>query len=171
MLRSFAFAALLGAATVASASTELKSWKGGATPPLAQATLDGGRVDLRDLQGRVVVVNFWATWCEPCRAEMPSFERLRERMRGRALEVITVNFGENPQRIRDFLQRQRIDLPVLLDPDKEAAAAWHAGGLPITFLVDAKGRVRYSAFGESDWSAGEALQVVEALVAEVPVAR
>ena len=148
------------------ASAELKPWKGGETPPLASTTLEGRTLDLRDLKGRVVLVNFWATWCEPCREEMPSFQRLRDRMKGRPFEVITVNFGEGPAKIQPFLARWKVDLPVLLDRDKEAAAAWHAGGLPMTFLVDAQGRVRYSAFGECDWSEGEPLRVVQGLVAE-----
>jgi len=163
--------ALLAAAGVllsvaAFANTELKPWKGGDTPPLAAPTLDGRQVDLRDLKGRVVLVNFWATWCDPCREEMPSFQRLRDKLKGRAFEVITVNYGEGPAKIQPFLDRWRIDLPVLLDRDKEAAAAWHAGGLPMTFIVDAEGRVRYSAFGECDWSTGEPLRAVEALLAE-----
>jgi thiol-disulfide isomerase/thioredoxin len=173
VLRALAAAAALAVAAGAhaEAATELRAWTGGETPALAQPTLGGGRSDLRDLKGRVVLVNFWATWCDPCRAEMPSFERLRAKLHGRPFEVLTVNFGENPERIREFLERQRIDLPVLLDRDKEAAAAWHAGGLPMTFLVDARGRVRYSAFGESDWSAGKPLRIVEALVDEAAHAR
>jgi cytochrome c biogenesis protein CcmG, thiol:disulfide interchange protein DsbE len=118
------------------------------------------------LKGRVVLVNFWATWCDPCREEMPSFQRLRERLRGRPFEILTVNYGEMPARIRPFLERYRITLPVLLDPDKESAEAWRAGGLPMTFLIDATGQVRFSAFGECDWNAGEALRTVEALLAE-----
>ena len=150
----------------ASASTELKPWKGGDTPPLAAPTLDGKQLDLRDLKGRVVLVNFWATWCDPCREEMPSFQRLRDKLKGRAFEVITVNYGEAPAKIQPFLDRWHIDLPVLLDRDKDAAGAWHAGGLPMTFLVDARGQVRYSAFGECDWSTGEPLRTVESLLAE-----
>lgn len=135
-------------------------------------TLEGDRlVDLKSLKGRVVLVNFWATWCDPCREEMPSFQRLRDKLRGRPFEVLTVNYGEGATRIRYFLERNHITLPVLLDPDKESAAAWHAGGLPMTFLVDATGRVRYSAFGECDWSSGEALRTVEDLVAEAGDAR
>ena len=119
----------------------------------------------------MVVVNFWATWCDPCREEMPSFERLRTRLRGQPFEVVTVNYGEGPDKIRAFLERHRIALPVVLDRDKEAAKAWGAGGLPMTFLVDARGRVRYSAFGECDWSEGEPLRVVRALLAEARDAR
>ena len=168
---AFAAAALLAllAASAASASTEIRPWKGGDTPPLARATLEGDRVvDLKDLKGRVVLINFWATWCDPCREEMPSFERLRDKMRGRPFEVLTVNYGEMPPRIRAFMERNRLSLPVLMDPDKESAEAWHAGGLPMTFIVDSRGRVRYSAFGECDWSAGEPLRIVEALLAERP---
>ena len=167
MLRRASLAvAALAVAFGAAAATELKPWKGGETPPLAADTLEGGHVDLRDLKGHVVLVNFWATWCEPCREEMPSFQRLRDKLRGKPFEVITVNYGEGAARIQPFLERWKISLPVLLDRDKDAAAAWHAGGLPMTFLVDAEGRLRYSAFGECDWSTGEPLRVVESLVGE-----
>jgi thiol-disulfide isomerase/thioredoxin len=164
--RTLLAAAALVLSLHAFGSAELRAWKGGETPPLAGNALDGRHVDLRELKGRVVLINFWATWCEPCREEMPSFQRLRDKVRGRPFEIITVNFGEGRARIEPFLERHRISLPVLLDRDKEAAAAWHAGGLPMTFLVDAQGRVRYSSFGESDWSTGEPLRVVRSLLAE-----
>jgi thiol-disulfide isomerase/thioredoxin len=112
------------------------------------------------------VVNFWATWCEPCRDEMPSLQRLRAKMSGKPVEVLTVNYGEWPARIEPFMQRGKIELPVLLDTQKDAAKAWNAGGLPITFLVGANGKVRYSVFGERDWSEGEPLNLVESLVSE-----
>jgi thiol-disulfide isomerase/thioredoxin len=169
-LRAAAAAFALAVASVA-AETHLKPWAGGNTPALARSDITGRMVDLKDFKGRVVLVNFWATWCEPCRDEMPSIERLRAKMAGRPFEVLTVNYGEGVQRIEAFLRKQDIKLPVLLDPDKESAADWKAGGLPMTFLVDAEGRVRYSAFGECDWSEGEALRTVENLVAEAPRAR
>lgn len=160
----------MAAASVA-AETQLKPWAGTVTPALARDDLTGKRVDLKDFRGRVVLVNFWATWCEPCRDEMPSLERLRGKLRGRPFDVLTVNYGEGPAKINAFLAKQKISLPVLLDPEKEAALEWKAGGLPMTFLVDAEGRVRYSAFGECDWSEGEPFRVVENLVAEAPRAR
>jgi Thiol-disulfide isomerase and thioredoxins len=123
-------------------------------------------VDLRELRGKVVVLNFWATWCEPCRDEMPSLQRLRTKMSAKPVEVLTVNYGEFPQRIEPFMKKQNIDLPVLLDTQKDAAKAWNAGGLPITFIVDRQGEVRYWVFGERDWSEGEPLQLVEALASE-----
>ena len=170
-MRRLAAAALALVALGAAAETHLRPWENRTAPTLARTDLAGKPVDLKDLKGRVVLVNFWATWCDPCREEMPSIERLRSKMAGRPFEVITVNYGEAPERIRDFLQRHKITLPVWLDPDKRAAADWSAGGLPMTFLVDAEGRLRYSAFGECDWSVGEPLRVVESLVAEIPRAR
>lgn len=157
--------------TGAAAEAQIKRWSGNGTPGLARPDLAGRTVDLKDLRGRVVLVNFWATWCDPCREEMPSFERLRAKLDGKPFEVITVNYGEGVAKINEFMRRHRLSLTVLLDPDKEAAAAWKAGGLPMTFLVDAQGKVRYSAFGECDWSVGEPLRLVENLLAEAPRAR
>ena len=168
-------AVLVAAAAVIAAGVELEAeirpWGAKPTPRLASKYLDGSAVDLQEFRGRVVLVNFWATWCEPCRDEMPALERLRLRLQGKPFEVLAVNYGESSAKITDFLGRQRVSLPVVLDPDKEAADAWNAKGLPMTFIVDAKGSVRYFTFGERDWSAGEGLKLVEKLVAEAAGAR
>ena len=171
MLAHIAAAAFAVAAVAAPAETQLRPWAGKETPALARQDLTGKLVDLKDLKGRVVLVNFWATWCEPCRDEMPSLMRLQKKLTGRPFEVLTVNYGEGSAKITSFLEKQKISLPVLLDPEKQAAAEWRAGGLPMTFLVDAEGRVRYSAFGECDWSEGEPFRVVQNLVSEAPRAR
>ena len=128
-------------------------------------------MDLKELRGRVVLVNFWATWCEPCRDEMPSLERLREEMKGRPFEVLAVNYGESNAKVRGFVEREKLSVPVLLDPEKEAAGRWNAKGLPMTFLVDARGRIRYWVFGERDWGEGEAREHVRKLLDEAGVAR
>jgi thiol-disulfide isomerase/thioredoxin len=148
------------------AEAPIKKWSGKPTPALALPDLSGRTVDLRAMRGKVVVLNFWATWCEPCREEMPSLQRLRTKMNGKPVEVLTVNYGEWPQRIEPFMKREKIELPVLLDTQKEAARDWNAGGLPITFILDRKGDVRYWVFGERDWSEGEPLRLVETLAAE-----
>ena len=171
VMRSVAAVVIAAAATAAGAEADLKPWKGKATPPLARMDLDGKRVDLKGLRGRVVIVNFWATWCDPCRDEMPSLQRLKAKLAGRALEVLAVNYGEFPEKITQFVRKENITLPVLLDTQKDAARDWKVGGLPMTFVVDAKGRVRYWVFGERDWSEGDSLKVVEKLLAEVPRAR
>ncbi len=149
----------------------MKPWTGKPTLRLAGLDLAGRNVDLSERQGRVVLVNFWATWCEPCLAEMPSLERLRARLEGKPFDVLAVNYGESGEKVSGFVDRQGLRLPVVLDPEKSAAAEWGAKGLPMTFLVDSKGRVRYWTFGERDWSEGEGLRMVEKLVAEAQDAR
>jgi thiol-disulfide isomerase/thioredoxin len=163
--------AALAAAAWSHAAAPIKPWTGKATPPLALADLAGRQVDLKELRGRVVLVNFWATWCEPCRDEMPALARLKEQMRERPFEVLAVNYGESNAKVAGFLEREKLALPVLLDLDKAASERWGAKGLPMTFLVDARGRTRYWVFGERDWTEGEALQLVEKLIGEAPVAR
>ena len=160
-------------ATTATARTEaeLQPWKGGATPPLALRDLQDRTLSLRDLRGKVVVVNFWASWCEPCRDEMPSLERLRAKLGDRRLEVVAVNYGESRARVEEFARRHGLTIPMLLDPDKSTADRWRARGLPMTFIVDARGRVRYWLFGENDWTGAATLRTLEALLAEAPRAR
>ena len=131
---------------------ELKPWKGGATPPLALQDLDGRPHRLEDYRGKVVLINFWATWCEPCRAEMPSMNRLRAALSGRPFAVLAVNLAEPEARIRRFMEQVPLDFPVLLDRDTTAAKAWKARVLPASFLVGPDGRIRYSVLGEIDWT-------------------
>jgi thiol-disulfide isomerase/thioredoxin len=142
---AMAFAAAAGAA-------ELKPWTGGATPPLVLQDLHGRTHRLADYRGKVVLVNFWATWCEPCRDEMPSIERLRQFLAGKPFEVLAVNIGEPLGRIERFLEKMPLGFPVLLDRDSGAAKAWKARVVPATFLVGPDGRIRYVHYGELDWS-------------------
>ncbi len=145
-------------ASCAMAAGSLSTWKGGATPPLALKTPSGETVDLAKLRGKVVLVNFWATWCAPCVEEMPALARLRERLAPRGFEVLAVNQGEMPQRVSAFVSRTGLDLPILLDRDKEAGKAWRVRALPTTFIVDSAGRIRFHGEGEID--TGEALEAL-----------
>ena len=104
-------------------------------------------------RGQVVLINFWATWCEPCRDEMPSLERLRQSLAGRPFVILAVNLGEPPSRVRAFLLKVPMRFPILLDGDMAAAKAWNARILPASFVIGAGGRIRYSIAGELDWSA------------------
>lgn len=146
-----AAAALVLFAAGASAG-ELRPWTGGAAPALALAGLDGRSYDLGAYRGQVVLVNFWATWCEPCREEMPAMNALRRSLAGRPFEVLAVNLGEPESRIRRFLEAMPLDFPVLLDRDMAAAKAWQARILPASFVVGPDGRIRYSALGALDWN-------------------
>jgi thiol-disulfide isomerase/thioredoxin len=134
------------------AAVELKPWAGGATPPLALDDLAGRRHDLADYRGKVVLVNFWATWCEPCRAEMPSIDRLRRSLQGRPFEVLAVNLAEPLSRIEKYVATLPLGFPLLRDRDNSTSKAWKARMLPASYLVGRDGRIRYVAYGELDWS-------------------
>jgi thiol-disulfide isomerase/thioredoxin len=157
----------LGIALAASARADaprLRPWTRGPAPALAGDGLAGGRIDLSALRGRVVLVQFWASWCEPCDAELAGLVKLRERLRGRPFELVTVNLGEGPERARQYLREHALKLPVLLDRDQRAARAFGVGGLPMAFLVNARGDVESWVFGESSWSEGELAAALERLL-------
>jgi thiol-disulfide isomerase/thioredoxin len=134
------------------------------TPALALHDLAGRRHALADYRGAVTLVNFWATWCEPCRDEMPSMQKLEERLRGQPFVILGVNHGEAESRVRAFAERMRIGFRILLDPGQDAANAWRVRILPESFLVARDGRVRYRVLGELDWASDEAVNVVRALL-------
>jgi len=157
-------AALALAGATAAAGAEPRAWQGPQPGGFALQDLDGRTHRLADYRGRVVLVNFWATWCEPCRAEMPSIERLRADLADRPFSVLAVNLAEPRSRIEKFLAAMPLGFPVLLDRDTAVAKAWRARILPATYLVDRDGRVRQVQFGELDWSSGAGRRAVEALL-------
>jgi thiol-disulfide isomerase/thioredoxin len=165
--RAVAVALALVATTARAEEPGLRSWTRGETPALSGIDVVGGRpLELRALRGRVVLVQFWASWCEPCEVEMPAISRLRAALAARPFEVVTVNYGEGPARVEQFAREHRLELPVVLDRDQRIGRAWGVGGLPMAFLVDAEGRVRSSVFGECDWTRGEPAAALERLIAD-----
>src|SRR5262245_13554092 len=109
--------------SISGQAQELRRWTGGATPPLELADLDGKTHKLSDYKGRAVLVNFWATWCEPCREEMPSIERLRKSLEGKRFTVIAVNVGEGPAAARKFADQVPLGATFLLDRDVKVSRA------------------------------------------------
>src|SRR3954465_5348744 len=108
----------------------LKPWTGGATPALELAHPDGKLHRLADYRGKVVLLNFWATWCAPCRAEMPSMDGLRSSLQGQPFEVLAVNMAEPLSRIQSFLGTMPLGFTLLRDRDGTVAKAWKARLLP-----------------------------------------
>jgi len=159
-------AALLLAASFAAQGAELKRWPGGPTPALELEDLSGQMHRLADYKGKVVLVNFWATWCEPCRAEMPSMDGLRRAMEGKPFEVLAVNLAEPLSRIERFLGTMPLGFPLLRDRDGAVAKAWKARLLPASFLIGRDGRIRYVAYGELDWTSAAVRARVEELLKE-----
>lgn len=137
--------------------------KAGAKVPVLQGTDLSGKVwRLQDLRGRAVLINFWASWCEPCRAEMPSLQEL-SRAHSDTLVVLAVNLKESEPTITRFVQRTDLRLPVLRDADGAIARAWGVRIYPSTVLIDAKGRVKSVVRGEVDWMGAEGRELVSAL--------
>ena len=156
--------ALVALAAFSASAQELKPWPGGSTPPLALRDLEGRQHRLEDYRGKVVLVNFWATWCEPCREEIPSMQKLRASLSGRPFEVLAVNLGEPEGRIRRFMEQTPLPFPVLLDRDSSIAKAWRARVLPVSFVVGPDGAIRYTALGEIDWNRDKVRRAMLALM-------
>jgi cytochrome c biogenesis protein CcmG, thiol:disulfide interchange protein DsbE len=130
-------------------STAVQTYPAGTpAPALRLPGLDGARVDLATLRGRPVVVNFWATWCEPCVREFPLLRSAAADHRGQRLVVVGVLTGDRPAAARAFVRRHRATWPVGLDPDATAAGRWGAVGLPHTYFVRADGTLASHQLGE-----------------------
>ncbi len=134
------------------------------TPPVALTDMSGRPWTLASARGQVVAINFWATWCAPCRTEMPSLQRLQTLGRDRGLAVVTVNYKEPAAAIRTFVPVS-FELPVLLDADGAVAGAWTPRVFPTTVLVDRSGSARTVVVGGLDWAGADAARLLEPLLA------
>ena len=166
-------AALVVASILPAAGQELRdglsvAYGNPPAPPLALEDIDGRTHRLADLLGRVVVINFWATWCPPCVAEMPALQRMYAALRGDGVAVLAVNAGESADAIRSFAQDFEVELgfPLLQDPDGHAFAQWRVRGLPHTFVVDRSGRLAYSAEGARQMDSPHIVGRLRALAGE-----
>ena len=152
---------LLAAWVDAAAAPPLVKWTGGKAPVLKLTDADGRERALSDWRGKTVVVNFWATWCEPCREEMPSLERLKTRLAGKSVDVVAVNVGESPERVARFTREVPVTFPILYDRDSSTARSWKVRGYPTSYVIGPDGRIRYYFVGELDWSSDEIVRAIE----------
>jgi len=155
--------ALLLLAGASAAAQPLKPWTGGPPAPLSLRDLDGKVHDLATYRGKVVLVNFWATWCEPCVTEMPSLQRVRERFAPR-FEVLGVNYQESPARIQAFIDKSGITFPIVRDTDGAVAKAWGVRIFPASYLVDRAGHVKHVLIGGADWTGPHLVSAIRALL-------
>ena len=130
---------------------ELAPVTGGAQPELSLTDVKGQQVSLDQFRGRIVLVNFWASWCTPCIREMPSLLRLQDSFSDLPFSVLGVNVQEPERRVKLAIKRLRLDFPVLLDRDGDVFRTWAGVVLPTTFVVDAEGKTRYVVQGPIDW--------------------
>lgn len=135
-------------------------------PALKLPGLDGASHDLAQLKGRVVLINFWATWCPPCRREMPSMERLSQTLKGEAFSVLAVDVGENAEVIETFTSQldTTLTFPILLDTRSHVMQDWKVAGLPTTYLLDKQGRIVASAIGGREFDHPEIIRTIRELL-------
>jgi peroxiredoxin len=114
---------------------------GAPAPDFVLNELNGGQVRLSDLKGQVVLLNFWATWCGPCEAEMPAIEDRYTTFKGQGLVVLGINQDEDSETVQAFVERLGLDFPILLDPGAVVGELYRARGLPTTFIVDRDGQI------------------------------
>lgn len=144
---------------------KLRVFEGNPEPhPLDLPDVQGGHAGIADFGGKVTVVNFWATWCGPCIEEIPSLNRLRRRMHGKAFELVSVDYSEDGQRVAEFLQKVDVDFPVLLDADGTVSAKWGVLVFPSTFVIGPDGRIVYGVNGALEWDSDEVVAMLQALL-------
>lgn len=148
-------------------ANELKPYTaGGGTPPLALPDLAGKPQNINAYRGRVVLVNFWASWCPPCVHEMPSMQRLAQRWRDKPFAIVAVNMGEEPKTVRAFAAKVKVTFPIWLDRDGAALKRWKVFAFPTSFVLDRSGKIRYALYGALDWETPETMAKIEALFRE-----
>ncbi len=125
--------------------------------------MEGTKHKLSDYRGKPVIVNFWATWCPPCRAELPSMNRAWAKVKDEGIEMLAVNMGESEETIFPFTGDYPIDFTILLDENGQFALDWKVNGLPTTYIVNPDGQVVYQAVGEREWDDDKLLDMVREL--------
>jgi thiol-disulfide isomerase/thioredoxin len=119
---------------------------------------------LQNYHGKVVLVNFWASWCPPCIYEMPELKRLKTHFAGRPFEIVTINVGEKKYKVRKFTNLINLNLTVLLDTSSETFNRWGVKTLPTSFLIDSNGKIRYQIRGNPGWDNDQTLSIIEGIL-------
>ena len=126
--------------------------------------MTGREVRLSSLRGKVVVVNFWSIACPPCRAEIETLKQLWKKLKGMDVEVITVHVGGHAEKVRAFMQKKDIDMPVLHDEFENVAKSWGVVHLPVTYVLDPEGRLAFVAYGARNWKNPQMTRLLLTLV-------
>ncbi|MFQ5846892.1 MAG: peroxiredoxin family protein [Candidatus Methylomirabilales bacterium] len=148
------------------AAPEVRPAVGYLAPDFALPGLDGKMVRLSDFRGKKgVFINFWATWCPPCRLEMPTMEKAYRRYKALGLEILAVSIDAGPKSVvRNFLREFELTFPVLLDPEAEVLHLYRIFSIPASFLIDKKGIIRYKELGYRDWTDPESRERLEEIL-------
>lgn len=162
-----AFPALLLLLTPLNAvAAELTPLAGERPPALSLKDLSGKRHDLSGYRGKVILVNFWASWCSPCLTEMPAMRRLATAMRDRPFRILAVNVGETKSQVWRFRKLLDLNFPTLLDGNGEVGRAWQVNIFPTSYVIDTNGRIRYRGTGALDWGSQALREKIDLLISE-----
>jgi len=135
-------------------------------PGFSGATVDGHALSLESLRSRVVLLNFWATWCLECRAELPALERLHRDYASRGLAVVAVSFRDEPGTVRQYARELGLTIPLVLDSAGDIRQSYGVIGFPTSFLIGRDGRAVARAIGPREWTTAEARTLIESLLTE-----
>ena len=133
-------------------------------PDFTLPNLEGKKIALKDFRGKLLMLNFWASWCLPCREEMPAMERLYQRYKDKGFVILGVNIKDEKKSALSFVKELKITFPIAFDPKGEVGLLYGAWGLPTTYLIDAKGIALARAWGPADWYSPGARELIEALL-------
>ena len=125
-------------------------------------------MNLADLRNRVVLINFWASWCPRCVHEMPSMQRLKEKLADQPFTILAVNMAESEADVRAFIKKTQVDFPVLMDRDGAVLKQWKVFVFPTSFVIDTEGRIRLGAIGELEWDSPEIVDKFKQLLPGSP---
>ncbi len=133
-------------------------------PALVLKDINGDTYDLSQYRGKWVFTHFWASWCGPCRKEMPTIQAIASEFENSGLSIVLVNTAEDEDTVFDFLSTVAPDMNTLLDSDGKVTEQWQPRGLPSTYFVDPEGKLRYIALGGRPWDKGEYLGFLKGLI-------
>ncbi|MCW8988417.1 MAG: TlpA family protein disulfide reductase [Gammaproteobacteria bacterium] len=145
--------------------TRLKIYSGSATPlAIHLENSHGETVSKNNYKGQVTVINFWATWCRPCVEEIPSLNRLKQKMAGLPFELISINYAEDKKTILEFMKMVKVEFPVLLDQEGNFAKQWNVIAYPSTFVIDKNGKIQYGVNAAIEWDDPELIKQLKTLL-------
>jgi len=162
------FAASSAAEDQPAGSTTLVALADSARSSFSLPSLDGPVRELAQLRGQVVLIHFFATWCEPCRAEMASLRELQSRLDGRSLTIVPISVAEADGAVRRFFAGEALPFAILLDRDRAIARAWKIHTLPSTVVLDRALKARFIAQGDVDWARPDVMKILADLLKEAP---